>query len=175
MSEKGSSASPAIPASRSGWRWLPLSVLLLGIDQLTKWLMVRSIELHDSIRILPVLDFTHAHNPGAAFNFLADQEGWQRWFFALLAVGVSGGIIYYLRKLDGRAQWLQCMGLALIASGAIGNLIDRLRLGYVEDFVNVHWGNAYFPAFNVADSCITIGAVLIILESLLESRRGRVT
>ena len=88
---------------------------------------------------------------------------------------VSGAIIFYLRRLDSRAQALQCAGLALIASGAIGNLIDRLRLGFVEDFVHVHWGAAYFPAFNVADSCISIGAGLIILEALLEARRGRVT
>jgi len=159
----------------SGWRWLPLGLVLLGIDQLTKWLVVRSVGLYEMITLLPVLDITHAHNPGAAFNFLADASGWQRWFFTALALGVSGVIFYYLRRLNSRAQPLQCAGLALIAAGAVGNLIDRLRLGYVVDFVHVHWGSASFPSFNVADSCITIGAGLIILESLLEARRGRVT
>jgi signal peptidase II len=127
------------------------------------------------IVLLPVLDITHAHNPGAAFNFLAGASGWQRWFFTVLALGVSGAIFYYLRRLNSRAQPLQCAGLALVAAGAIGNLIDRLRLGYVVDFVHVHWGSASFPSFNVADSCITIGAGLIILESLLEARRSRAT
>jgi signal peptidase II len=166
--------SDRIAIARSGWRWLPLALVLLVIDQVTKWLMVRSIELHESIRLLPVLDLTHAHNPGAAFSFLAGAGGWQRWFFTGLALAVSAAIVFYLRRLDGHVQRLQCAGLAMIASGAVGNLIDRLRFGYVEDFVHVHWGNAYFPAFNVADSCITIGAGLIILDSLLEARRARV-
>jgi len=166
--------SDRIAAASSGWRWLPLALVLLAVDQVTKWLAVKSIGLYESIRILPVLDLIHAHNTGAAFSFLAGAGGWQRWFFTGLALAVSAAIIFYLRRLDGRLQRLQCAGLALIASGAVGNLIDRLRLGFVEDFVHVHWGNAYFPAFNVADSCITIGAGLIILESLLEARRGRV-
>ena len=165
--------SDAIPVSRSGWRWLPLALVLLGVDQLTKWLVARSLAMFEMIPLLPVLDITHAHNVGAAFNFLAGAGGWQRWFFAALAVSVSVAIVYYLRRLDSRAQPLQCAGLSLIAAGAVGNLIDRLRLGYVEDFVHVHWGSASFPSFNVADSCITVGAGLIILESILEARRSR--
>jgi signal peptidase II len=165
----------AIPVADSGWRWLPLGVVLLGIDQLTKWLVARSVNLYEMITLLPVLDITHAQNPGAAFNFLAGANGWQRWFFTALALGVSGAIIYYLRRLNSRAQPLQCAGLVLIAAGAIGNLVDRLRLGYVVDFIHVHWGTHEFPSFNVADSCITIGAGLIILESLLEARRNRTT
>jgi signal peptidase II len=175
MSEVQQAVVATIPVGRSGWRWLPLALVLIGLDQLTKWLVVRSVDLYEMIKVLPVLDITHARNLGAAFNFLARAGGWQRWFFTALALGVSGAIVYYLRRLDSRVQALQCAGLALIASGAVGNLIDRLRLGYVVDFVHVHWGSASFPAFNVADSCITIGAGLIILESLLESRRGRVT
>jgi signal peptidase II len=164
-----------IAAADSGWRWLPLGLLLLGADQLTKWMVAKSVALYEMITLLPVLDITHAHNVGAAFNFLARAGGWQRWFFTVLALGVSGAIIYYLRRLNARAQPLQCAGLSLIAAGAIGNLIDRLRLGYVVDFIHVHWGRHEFPSFNVADSCITIGAGLIILESLLEARRNRTT
>jgi signal peptidase II len=175
MSEVQQAAVATIPVGRSGWRWLPLALVLIGVDQLTKWLIVRSFELYESVRVLSVLDITYAQNRGAAFSFLDGAGGWQRWFFAVLAIGVSGAIVYYLRRLDSRVQALQCAGLALIASGAVGNLFDRLRLGYVVDFIHVHWGSASFPAFNVADSCITVGACLVILESLLESRRGRVT
>ncbi|MEO8307819.1 MAG: signal peptidase II [Pseudomonadota bacterium] len=163
-----------IPVAQSGWRWLPLGLALLGLDQLTKWLVARSVALYEMITLLPVLDITHAHNVGAAFNFLARAGGWQRWFFTALALGVGGGIIYYLRQLS-RAQSLQCAGLSLIAAGAVGNMIDRLRLGYVVDFIHVHWGSAEFPSFNVADSCITIGAGLMILDTLLEARRNRTT
>ena len=159
----------------SGWRWLPLGLLLLGLDQWTKWLVARSVALYEMITVLPVLDITHAQNLGAAFNFLARAGGWQRWFFTVLALGVSGAIVYYLRRLNSRAQPLQCAGLVMIAAGAVGNLVDRLRLGHVVDFVHVHWGSAEFPSFNVADSCITVGAGLIILESLLEARRSRTT
>jgi signal peptidase II len=175
MSEVSKSPAVAIAAVDSGWRWLPLGLVLLVADQLTKWLVARSVGLYEMVTLLPVLDITHAHNPGAAFNFLARASGWQRWFFTGLAVGVSVVIVYYLRRLSSRAQPLQCAGLAMIAAGAIGNLVDRLRLGYVVDFVHVHWGSAAFPSFNVADSCITIGAGLIILESLLEARRSRAT
>jgi signal peptidase II len=123
--------------------------------------------------VLPVLDITRLHNPGAAFSFLAGAGGWQRWFFTVLAVVVSGAIIHWLRSLDGARQKLLATGLALVLGGAIGNVIDRVRFGYVVDFIHAHWNQAYFPAFNVADSAISIGAALIILDALLDWRRSR--
>lgn len=156
----------------SGLRWLWLAAVLLVADQVTKALIVQHYALHESTYVLPVLDIVRAHNTGAAFSFLADAGGWQRWAFAALALGVSGVLLVWLRRIDAVAQRWLAIGLALVVSGAIGNLIDRLRFGYVVDFVAVHWNQAYFPAFNVADSAITIGAGLLILDALLEGRRG---
>jgi signal peptidase II len=158
--------------TQSGLRWLWLSVLLLVVDQATKALIVQHYALYESTYVLPVLDILRAHNTGAAFSFLADAGGWQRWAFAALALGVSAVLLVWLRRIDAQAQRWLAIGLALVVSGAIGNLIDRLRFGYVVDFVAVHWNQAYFPAFNVADSAITVGAVLLILDALLEGRRG---
>ncbi len=158
--------------TQSGLRWLWLAAVLLVADQVTKALIVQHYALYESTYVLPVLDIVRAHNTGAAFSFLADAGGWQRWAFAALALGVSGVLLVWLRRIDAVAQRWLAIGLALVVSGAIGNLIDRLRFGYVVDFVAVHWNQAYFPAFNVADSAITVGAVLLILDALLEGRRG---
>lgn len=158
--------------TQSGLRWLWLAAVLLVADQVTKALIVQHYALYESTYVLPVLDIVRAHNTGAAFSFLADAGGWQRWAFAALALGVSGVLLVWLRRIDAVAQRWLAIGLALVVSGAIGNLIDRLRFGYVVDFVAVHWNQAYFPAFNVADSAITIGAGLLILDALLEGRRG---
>jgi signal peptidase II len=153
--------------------WLPLGVVAISLDQLTKGWIQRNVALHESITVLPVLDIIHARNSGAAFSFLAGAGGWQRWFFTALAVVVSAAILLYLRKLDGRLQKLQSFGLVLIASGALGNVIDRIRHGHVVDFIAAHWNTAYFPAFNVADSCISVGAGLLVLDALLETYRAR--
>jgi signal peptidase II len=120
--------------------------------------------------VLPVFDIVHAHNTGAAFSFLNDQSGWQRWLFAALSATVSVGLVIWLRRLAPRAQLLAA-ALAFILGGALGNLIDRLRLGYVIDFIQVHWQLHYFPAFNVADSAITVGAVLLLLDTWISGRR----
>jgi signal peptidase II len=104
---------------------------------------------------------------------LADASGWQRWFFTLLAVGVGVAIVWWLGKLKAKSQALLACSLSLILAGALGNLIDRMRLGHVIDFIHVHWGDAYFAAFNVADSAITIGAGLLLLDALLDSRRAK--
>lgn len=162
-----------VPARESGWRWLPLSALIIALDQLTKLVVERRFELFDSVTVLPVLDITRLHNTGAAFSFLAGASGWQRWFFTILALAVSAGLVWWLRTLSARLNVWLMSGLALILGGAIGNVIDRLRLGYVLDFVHVHWGSAYFPAFNVADAAITMGAICVIIDALLESRRAR--
>jgi signal peptidase II len=157
----------------TGWRWLPLTVVLIIVDQITKLLVVRHFEYGERVELLPVLDLTLAFNTGAAFSFLADESGWQRWFFAVLAIGVSAVLVVWLRRLKSRAQWLLSCALSLILAGALGNVIDRLRLGHVVDFVLVYWNNSLFPAFNVADSAITIGAAMLLLDAFLEPRRSK--
>jgi signal peptidase II len=163
-----------------GWResgllWWPLGVVTLALDQLTKELIQRLMAFGDSIHVVPVLNIVHARNTGAAFSFLASAGGWQRWMFTLFAIAVSVGLLVTLRKAPGALQRMQNAGLMLIVSGALGNAIDRLRHGYVVDFIHAHWNDADFPAFNVADSCITVGAGLILLDALLEWRRERRT
>ena len=158
---------------RSGIRWLWISLLVIVVDQLSKLWIERTMSLGDSFVVLPVLDIVRAHNTGAAFSFLADAGGWQRWAFTLLAVGVSIALVFWMRKLALATQGLLAFGLTLIVGGAIGNVIDRVEHGYVVDFVHAHWGPHYFPAFNVADAAISIGAVLVILDSLLEGRARR--
>jgi signal peptidase II len=162
-----------IPVGASGIRWLWISVLVIAADQLTKLWIERTMVLGDTFPVLPMLDIVRAHNTGAAFSFLADAGGWQRWAFSLLAVGVSIALLFWLRRLALTTHALLAFGLALILGGAIGNVIDRFEHGYVVDFVHAHWGSAYFPAFNVADSAISIGAVLVILDAILEGRRKK--
>jgi signal peptidase II len=167
-----------IPVSKSGIRWLWVALLIIVVDQITKIWVQRSMELYETIEVLPVLNIYHTFNPGAAWSFLATADGWQRWMFSALAIGVSIALVVWLRRLALATQALLISGLVLIVGGAIGNLIDRLYLGHVVDFVSVHWGDAYFPAFNVADSAISIGAGLVIFDSLrdaLRERRARVT
>ena len=161
------------PWQRSGIRWLWISVLVIVIDQLSKLWIERSMVLGESFAVLPVLDIVRAHNPGAAFSFLADAGGWQRWAFSGIAVLVSGVLLYWLRTLSLATHAFLAVGLTLILGGAIGNVIDRFEHGYVVDFVLAHWGGSYFPAFNVADAGISIGAAFVILDALLEGRRSR--
>jgi signal peptidase II len=165
--------SEAIPRWRqSGLIWWPLGVVTLVLDQVTKALIQAKLLLHESIPVLPVLDILNTRNFGAAFSFLDVPGGVQRWVFTGFAVVVSGVILFALRRVPA-AQRLQCAGLMLIVSGALGNVIDRIRYGYVVDFIGVHWNDAWFPAFNVADSCITIGAGLILLDAFIAWRRER--
>lgn len=157
----------------SGLVWLPVTVLSIIADQVTKAMILARFELHESVTVLPVLDILRAHNPGAAFSFLAGAGGWQRWFFTLLAIGVSVAILLWLRQLPARRPVLPPLGLALVLGGAIGNVVDRMQHGYVVDFIGVHWKDAWFPAFNVADACITVGAGMLLLDMLIEWRRER--
>lgn len=155
----------------SGWRWLPITVAVIALDQLVKLWIVDHLTLYRTVRVLPVLDVTLTYNRGAAFSFLAQASGWQQWLFAGLAVAVAAGITLWLRRLNGRTQRTLCISLALIMGGALGNLIDRVRIGHVVDFILAHWHRVYFPwAFNVADSAITLGAVLLLVDAWLESR-----
>jgi signal peptidase II len=167
--------SASVAASESGIRWLPLALVVITLDQLTKRWAVGSLFEYQRIEILPVFDITLRYNTGAAFSFLAGQSGWQRWFFVGLAIMVAIGIIIWLRQLPARTQALLSSGLAMILGGALGNVIDRLYLGKVVDFILVYWNTSEFPAFNVADSAITIGAALILIDAIRESRRARPT
>ena len=151
----------------AAWLWLSLAVVAL--DQVTKFLVTRFLELYERVEVLPVLDFTLLHNTGAAFSILADASGWQRGFFIGLGIVVCLVLIVWLWRLP-RGERLLPISLALIVGGAVGNVIDRVTHGYVIDFIHAHWGEAYFPAFNVADSAITIGAALLLLDAFREQR-----
>ena len=151
--------------------WLLLSACVVLADQVSKAYITGHFMEFEFTRILAVLDITCMHNVGAAFSFLASASGWQRWLFIGLAGVVSIGIIVWLIKLPRGTHALLAAGLALVLGGALGNVIDRIRLGYVIDFIHFHWDRAYFPAFNVADSAITVGAACLLLDALFESKR----
>jgi signal peptidase II len=147
--------------------WLGLTLAVVALDQWTKALIIDAFAEFDAIVLLPVLEIMRLHNEGAAFSFLADASGWQRWAFIVLGLVVSLGICVWLLRLPARGQSLLAAGLSLVMGGALGNVIDRIRFGYVVDFIRVHYEQWYFPAFNVADSAITVGAALLILDSLI--------
>jgi len=163
-------SATSLPAAASGWRWLPLALAVVALDQASKTWMLHHFFLFERVHLLPVLDIILTYNTGAAFSMLADAAGWQRWVFITLALGVSVTLIVWLRRLAAATQGLIACGLALIIGGALGNMIDRVRLGHVIDFIHAHWGLHYFPAFNVADSAITVGAGLLLLDAWLEAR-----
>jgi signal peptidase II len=170
---RGAAPGRRLPAAASGWRWLPLSVAVIIADRAVKLWMTHHFAPSERVHVLKVLDIILTYNTGAAFSFLAEASGWQRWLFVLLALGVSAALIVWMRRLDARVHGLLACGLALIVGGALGNMIDRLTTGRVVDFIHVHWGRAYFPAFNIADSAITIGALLLLLDAWRESRRTK--
>jgi len=151
--------------------WLGLALLVFIADQYTKMLILGYYRLGDSIQVTSFFNVVRAHNTGAAFSFLAGASGWQRWFFTAIGVAAAFFIVWLLRSHAG--QRLFSFALASILGGAIGNVVDRLMHGYVVDFVQVHWRGWYFPAFNVADSAITVGAACLILDELLRVRRVR--
>ena len=160
------------PAARqaSGLRWLVISGVVIVLDQLVKTWVVSDLKPYVPHRILPVLDITLMYNTGAAFSFLSDASGWQRWAFTALAAVVSIAIVLWMRTLRARTHGLLACSLAFIVGGALGNMIDRIRIGHVIDFVSPHWNNHWFAAFNVADSAITVGAALLLLDALKETR-----
>jgi signal peptidase II len=158
--------TPRVP-TYANLRWLWLAVLVIVLDQLTKHLILASFRAGEELPLTPFASLVLAFNRGAAFSFLAGGGGWQRWFFAVIAVAACVAMLWFLRR-GGRA--LFCAGLALIIGGALGNLFDRLTLGHVVDFVLLHWRGWYYPAFNVADSAITVGAVSLIIDSFRERR-----
>ena len=152
------------------WLWLSAGVIL--IDQLSKYIASTSLELYKSVVVMPMFNWTLMHNTGAAFSFLHDAGGWQRWFFTIIAIVVSIVIVSWLRKLEQREKW-QAAALALILGGAIGNVIERVHLGYVIDFIDIYYQQWHWPAFNIADSAIFIGVAMIIFDTLREFQRER--
>jgi signal peptidase II len=152
--------------SDTGLRWLWLTLLCLIIDQVTKHWVAGTFDYRETLSVLPFFNLTYVHNPGAAFSFLADQGGWQRWFFTAIATIASIVFLVWMAKTP-KKQRLLGIAFALILSGAMGNLIDRALFGYVIDFLDFHWAGFHFAAFNIADSAIFIGAALMIFESLI--------
>jgi signal peptidase II len=150
--------------------WLGIALLVLLIDQFTKVLVLGAFQLGDSTPITGFFNLVRAHNHGAAFSFLASAGGWQRWFFTGIGVVAALFMLWMLRSHAG--QKLFSMAIALILGGAVGNVVDRLLHGYVVDFLDFYWGAWHFPAFNVADSAISLGAALLILDEILRVRRG---
>ena len=152
--------------------WIVLAGLIIGLDQMTKWMILKWVPLYDKIPINTFINVTHQRNTGAAFSFLADAAGWQRWFFVALAAIVSALIVSWLWRIRTARQVVLSAGLSLVLGGALGNVIDRIRLGYVVDFIQVYLGSWPFPSFNVADSAITVGAALLIIDALFLSGRS---
>jgi signal peptidase II len=166
LTEETAEVSP-VRAPFALWIYVALAVAVL--DQVSKWAIQQWVPLYDRIRVLPFFNITHQRNEGAAFSFLADASGWQRWLFIALALGISTVIIVWLWRLRTSRHFVLSAGLALVLGGAIGNVIDRVRVGYVVDFVQVLIAGWPFPSFNVADSAITVGAVLLIVDALFFS------
>ncbi|QDL55573.1 signal peptidase II [Rhodoferax aquaticus] len=150
--------------------WLALAVMLLIADQFTKVLILGYYHLGDSTYVTSFFNVVRVHNYGAAFSFLAGAGGWQRWFFTILGLVAAGVIVWMLKSHPG--QRLFSFAMACILGGAIGNVVDRLMHGYVVDFLDFHWSGMHFPAFNVADSAITVGAIALILDELLRVRKS---
>lgn len=151
--------------------WMTLASLVIVADQVTKWAIVKWVPLYERIPLNSFINITHQRNPGAAWGLLADQPGWQRWFFIGLATLVSVYLVVWLWRIRKERQAVLAAGLALVLGGAIGNVIDRILLGSVVDFIQVYLGSWPFPSFNVADSAISVGAVLLIIDTLFFSGR----
>jgi signal peptidase II len=159
------------PVVKGWWRWLLIAAIIIVLDQYTKTLIVNPFQVHEGRYVTSFFNLVRAHNPGAAFSFLAGAGGWQRWFFTAIALAATVFIIVMLRKQGD--QKLFALALTLILGGAIGNAVDRLIHGYVVDFLQFHWGGWAFPSFNVADSAITLGAILLIVDEIRRVTRRK--
>ena len=170
-------------------KWLWLTVLVVLIDQATKQWASHGLALFHTVKLMPMLNLYLAHNEGAAFNFLSDAGGWQRWFFSLVALVISAALVVWIRKLHKHEHWI-AIGLAFILGGALGNVIDRILFGYVIDFIQFYYAGqsclpgftllyskqtaqCIWPTFNIADSAITVGAAILILDGILSLKRKR--
>ena len=150
-------------------RWLWLSLVMLILDQVTKQWAENTLTYGSPVEVLPMLNWTLLYNEGAAFSFLADAGGWQRWFFSGLALIISAVIVVWLSRLKDDERWA-AVSLSLILSGAIGNVIDRLLYGHVIDFIDVYYQQYHWPAFNIADSAITVGVVIMLLSAFFDGK-----
>lgn len=152
--------------------WLGLSLAIVILDQFSKWFVTAHMHVYETLYVLPVFNIALLHNTGAAFSLLAGQPGWQRWFFVILAMVIVTLIVIWLVRMPARENRWIAAGIALVAGGAVGNVVDRLVTGYVVDFLQFHWQGWFFPAFNVADSAITVGAIMLILDGVFMQRRA---
>jgi signal peptidase II len=151
-------------------KWLWLTALVIVLDQASKLLVDHNMELYESISLIPMFQLTYVRNTGAAFSFLAHAGGWQRWFFIGLSLAASIAISIWLNNLPKDRKW-EAAAWALVLGGALGNLIDRISYGYVIDFLDAYYQHWHFPAFNVADSAITVGVAMLLIDAVLASRR----
>jgi signal peptidase II len=158
--------------SQSGLRWLLLSLLVIVLDRVTKLAILNHFDVLEVSRVTAFFNLTLAYNRGAAFSFLSAGSGWQVWIFGAIAVVISVALVIWLRDISYRQTWLGT-AISLIIGGALGNFCDRMSYGYVIDFLQFHWGRWYYPVFNFADSCICVGAFMLVLDSLLSARRKR--
>ena len=156
--------------AKSGLAWIWISVLVIILDQASKLWMDSNLSFNQPVNILPFFDLRLLYNEGAAWSFLANAGGWQRWFLAALAFGISIVLIVWLSKLERKQVWL-AIALALVLGGAIGNLIDRVVYGHVIDFIDVYYQQWHWPAFNIADSAISVGAVMLVIDAILEGKK----
>ena len=163
MASRNASGASLLP-------WLGIAFIVILADQITKTLILGNFQLGDARFVTSFFNVVRVHNTGAAFSFLANADGWQRWFFVALGLAATVFIVWMLKRHGGQRMF--SWALSLILGGALGNVIDRLLHGYVVDFIQVHYRGSFFPSFNVADSAITVGAALLILDELLRVRRG---
>ncbi|MDM8569374.1 signal peptidase II [Thiotrichales bacterium HSG1] len=155
--------------ARSGLIWLWISLLVVILDQASKLWIDSNLSFNQPVNLLSFFDLRLLYNEGAAWSFLADAGGWQRWFLATLAFGISIVLIVWLSRLERKQVWLS-IALALVLGGAIGNLIDRVVYGYVIDFIDIYYQKWHWPAFNIADSAISVGAVMLVVDAILEGK-----
>ena len=157
---------------RMGFRMLWLSAVIVAADQLTKWIATSTMSMHERIPVLPFFDWTLTYNRGVAFSMFNDGQGWQRFGLSAFAILVAGGFTYWMAHLP-KHERMNAAALALVIGGAIGNVIDRLRLGHVVDFVLLYWKDWSWPAFNLADSAICVGAVLLVIAGFRQERAAK--
>src|SRR5210317_632603 len=162
---------PRTPTNARFITWMVVAFVVVIADQVTKWAIIEWVALYEKVPVNSFVNLTHQRNTGAAFSFLANAGGWQRWFFVVLASGVSLAIVVWLWRIRNQGHVVLAAGLAFVLGGAVGNLIDRIALGYVTDFIQVWFGNWAFPSFNVADAGITVCATLLIIDALFFSGR----
>ena len=170
-SDTGAPVQPARGEPARAGRWLALALAIIVLDQITKVYFNTAYQYGERVNVLPFFDFTLLYNRGAAFSFLASEEGWQRWLFTGLGCVAAVVIVWLLRRTRGQPRF--CLALAMILGGAVGNVIDRVAYGHVVDFLLFYWRDWAYPAFNLADVGITCGAVLLVLDELLRARKPR--